>query len=460
MDKRTDANLFKKYHQTLVYDYTEYPTKGNWSEDFGSEDYSNIMGDWLKLNPEIPILFYVHTPFCEELCYFCLCSKEITRDYEKVKNYLYDYLFKEIDLLKELLKKNEISLNVQEIYFGGGSPTYFKNKEFKNLIEKLNGVFDFDKIDDFTIEVDPRRVDEEKLLFYNSLGVNRLSFGVQDFDLNVQKRINRIQPAELLHDLLTEKVRSTFKTFNFDLLVGLPGQTVDSLSNTLRKVIDLKPPQVQPMMMHFKPQTRNYMIHMLKDGPLPDFFDRKVLYQTLDDYLTDAGYTDNGYESYALPNDELSQAIDEKKAFYASLGVQKGAATSFVAIGSSGHGCLGDDYYFQNYYEQDLYKKSLSKNEFPVYRGIKLDEDDKKRRQIIKTLRTYFEYEFLEFNEESNETFQNYFEKELVRLTPFIDDKLVEMNSESMKITENGKQFSPQIINAFDRYNPQEYNVY
>ena len=459
MDKRTDANLFKKYHKTLVYDYTEYPTKGNWSEDFGSEDYSNIMGDWLKLNPEIPILFYVHTPFCEELCYFCLCSKEITRDYEKVKSYLYDYLFKEIDLLKELFEKNEISLNVQEIYFGGGSPTYYKNKEFKKLIEKLNGVFDFDKIDDFTIEVDPRRVDEEKLLFYNSLGVNRLSFGVQDFDLNVQKRINRIQPAELLHDLLTEKVRSTFKTFNFDLLVGLPGQTVDSLSNTLRKVIDLKPPQVQPMMMHFKPQTRNYMIHMLKDGPLPDFFDRKVLYQTLDDYLTDAGYTDNGYESYALPNDELSKAIDEKKAFYASLGVQKGAATSFVAIGSSGHGCLGDDYYFQNYYEQDLYKKSLSKNEFPVYRGLKLDEDDKKRRQIIKTLRTYFEYEFSEFNKESNKTFQDYFEKELVRLNPFIDDKLVKMNSGSIKITENGRQFAPQIINAFDRYNPQEHGA-
>ena len=106
----TDINLLKKYHHNLVYDYTEYPTKGNWSEDFGSEDYSNIMGDWLKLNPEIPILFYVHTPFCEELCYFCLCSKEITRDYEKVKSYLYDYLFKEIDLLKELFEKNGISL--------------------------------------------------------------------------------------------------------------------------------------------------------------------------------------------------------------------------------------------------------------------------------------------------------------------------------------------------------------
>ena len=149
MEKRTDANLFKKYHKTLVYDYTEYPTKGNWSEEFGSKDYSNVMSNWLKLNPKTPILFYVHTPFCEELCYFCLCSKEITRDYEKVKNYLYDYLFKEIDMLKDLFEKNGISLNVKEIYFGGGSPTYYRNEEFKKLIEKLNGVFDFDKVNDF-----------------------------------------------------------------------------------------------------------------------------------------------------------------------------------------------------------------------------------------------------------------------------------------------------------------------
>ena len=457
--KKVDANLFKKYHRTLVYDYTEYPTKGNWSEEFGSKEYKNVMIDWLKLNPEIPILFYVHTPFCEELCYFCLCSKEITRDYEKVKTYLYDYLFKEIDMLKDMFEKNGIVLNVREIYFGGGSPTYYKKKEFKKLIEKLNNVFDFNNIGDFTIEVDPRRVDEEKLLFYNSLGVNRLSFGVQDFDLNVQKRINRIQPSELLHELLTEKVRSTFKTINFDLLVGLPGQTADSISKTLRKVVELKPSQVQPMMMHFKPQARNYMILMLKDGPLPDFFDRKVLYQTLDDFLTGAGYTDNGFESYALPGDELSLAIDEKKAVYASLGAQKGDATSFVAVGSSGHGCLGDDYYFQNYYEQDLYNKSLSEDEFPIYRGLKLDEDDKVRRNVIKTLRTYFEFNFSEFNVKSGKTFQNYFTKECENLEPFVRDELIVINSESINITETGRQFSPQIVNVFDRYDAQTIEV-
>ena len=135
-------------------------------------------------------MFYIHTPFCEQLCWFCLCSKEITQDYS-VEDYLYNYLFKEIELLFDFLNKEGIELNVKEIYFGGGSPTYYKNKEFKALIDNLKTRFDFSKIE-ISIEIDPRRVDEEKLLFYNSCGVNRLSFGIQEFDLDVQKRINRI----------------------------------------------------------------------------------------------------------------------------------------------------------------------------------------------------------------------------------------------------------------------------
>jgi len=292
-----NANLLKKYHQNLVYDYTEYPTKSNWNYDYGSEDYKKSLEIWLKKNKNAPVLFYVHTPFCEQLCYFCLCSKEITQNYENVKKYLYNYLYKEIELLFNFLNEKNIKLNVKEIYFGGGSPTYYRAEEFKNLIDKLKGCFDFSKIGDFTVEIDPRRVDEEKLLFYNDCGVNRLSFGVQDFDLEVQKRINRVQPPKLLDKLLTRKVREKFKTFNFDLLVGLPGQTNKTMEETVDKIIKLRPPEIQPMMMHYKPQTRKYMIRMLKDGPLPDFFDRKLLYATLNEKLTKAGYTHNGYES-------------------------------------------------------------------------------------------------------------------------------------------------------------------
>ena len=133
----SNANLLKKYHANLIYDYTEYPTKGNWSEDFNSESYKNAILDWYPKNKTKPVLFYVHTPFCEQLCNFCLCSKEITKDYNRVKDYLYKYLSKEIDLLEDHLIKNKVNFNFKEIYFGGGSPTYYKDEDFKYLINRL-----------------------------------------------------------------------------------------------------------------------------------------------------------------------------------------------------------------------------------------------------------------------------------------------------------------------------------
>ena len=292
-----NANLLKKYHQELVYNYSEYPTKDNWSYDFKSEEYKKSLNVWLNKNKSEPILFYVHTPFCEQLCYFCLCSKEITKNYEGVKNYLYKYLFKEMDLLFSFLNEKKIKLNVKEIYLGGGSPTYFKPEEFKKLVDKMKSSFDFSNIGDFTIEIDPRRVDEDRLLFYHECGVNRLSFGVQDFDETVQKRINRVQPPELFDKLLTKKVRDIYKTFNFDLLVGLPGQTDKSIEKTLDKVVEIQPPQVQPMLLHYKPWVRKYQIKMLRDGPLPDFFDRKKLLNIASEKLVKAGYKRAGFES-------------------------------------------------------------------------------------------------------------------------------------------------------------------
>ena len=457
-NKIKDANLLKKYHQNLVYDYTEYPTKGNWNLNFKDEDYKKALETWLPANPESPILFYIHTPFCEQLCYFCLCSKEITQDYEKVKEYLYNYLYKELDILFNFLEKKKIKLNVREIYFGGGSPTYYKNLEFENLTKKLKSYFNFNNIGDWTVEIDPRRVDEQKLLFYRTCGVNRISFGVQDFDVSVQERINRIQPPELLHNLLTPKVRQEYPAFNFDLLVGLPGQTPEGMEKTMDIVINLRPTQLQTMMMHYKPNTRKYMIKMLKDGPLPDFYDRKILYAIAEKKLLEAGYTKTGYESYALPGDPIEKNYKNKKTFYGPLGAQKGDVTNFISVGSSAHGNLADDYYFQNYYEQNLYREALDANKLPIYRGIKLSEDDKIRRYIVKNLRTYFEINYLDVNKKFAINFSELFKKNLEQLGSFADDGLIKISDHSLSITELGIQFSPQIANIFDAYNPAELN--
>ena len=366
--------------------------------------------DWITRNPTKPILFYVHTPFCEQLCWFCLCSKEITQDYNKVKKYLYDYLFKEMDMLFNFLYKNNLKLNVKEIYFGGGSPTYYKNEEFEKLTNKMKNMFDFNQVGDWTVEIDPRRVDEEKLLFYKKCGVNRISFGVQDFDKKVQERINRIQPSEMLDNLLTKRIREEYPVFNFDLLIGLPGQTTTSITNTMDKVIKLKPTQLQTMMMHYKPNTRKYMINMLRDGSLPDFYDRKILYKIVDDKLIKAGYKRTGYESYALPGDPIEKSYNEKKTLYASLGSQKGEAVNFIAVGSSAHGALGDEYYSQNFYEQNLYRDKIDESKFPIYRGLKLEKNDQIRRDVVKTLRTYFEIDFQEFESKYSIDFKKYFE--------------------------------------------------
>ena len=452
-----NANLIKKYHANLVYDYTEYPTKGIWKESFGEEDYKKCILDWYPQNKEKPVLFYVHTPFCEQLCNFCLCSKEITQDYNKVKDYLYNYLSKELDLLENFLSKNNVNFNFKEIYFGGGSPTYYKEAEFEYLINRLKKFINFKNINDFTVEIDPRRVDEKKLLFYNELGVNRLSFGIQDFDPGVQEEINRPQSVELVRNLLTEKIKKSFPVINFDLLIGLPRQTINSITETVNSVVSLKPTQVQTMYVHYKPGTRKYMIKMVRNEPMLDFYDRKAVFQKASELLLNSGYSRAGFESYALPSDPLIQSIKSKKAVYNSLGTQKGEATNFIAVGSSAHGVLNDKYYFQNFYEQPLYRKALDENKFPIYRGYVLSKDDAIRREVIRHIRTFFNVEFKYFEQKFSINFNNYFEKELNTLQHHKKDNLLVLSDQNIILTALGEHFSPQIANVFDIYNDQHF---
>ena len=452
-----NANLLKKYHANVVYDYTEYPTKGHWKESFGSQSYKEALCEWYPENKSKPVLFYVHTPFCEQLCNFCLCSKEITKDYSKVKNYLYDYLAKEIDMLEDHMSKNNINFNFKEIYLGGGSPTYYKKEEFRYLIKRLRNLIDFNNLGDFTIEVDPRRVTEETLLFYHEMGVNRLSFGIQDFDLNVQEEINRIQPPELVEKLLTKKVRELFPVINFDLLIGLPKQTEKSMEQTIKDTIKLAPTQLQTMYVHYKPNVRKYMIKMVRNEPMLDFFDRKAVFQKASKQLMDSGYTRAGFESYALPGDPLAKSITDKKAVYNSLGTQKGEATNFIAVGSSAHGVLNDLFYWQNFYEPNLYREAIDNGQFPIYRGIKMSKEDSIRREVIRHIRTFFHVEFDFFEKKHNLNFKNYFEKELKNIKSFVNDGLVEVHEKNFVLTSLGEHFSPQVANIFDTYNDQEF---
>jgi oxygen-independent coproporphyrinogen III oxidase len=449
-----DANLIKKYHQDIVYNYAEYPTCDHWRNDFNDEDYKKSLVDWLPKNKDKPIFFYVHIPFCEQLCWFCTCSKSITNEYEEVKSYL-KYLYKEIDLLFDFLGDNKIKLNVQTVFFGGGSPTILNREDLKGLVNKLKGLFDFSKVLNFTVESDPRRVDEERLLYNHEVcGANRISFGMQDFDPDVQRRVNRIQPAQLFKNILTKKVREAYKTIAFDLLIGQPGQTVETMAKTCDQLVEIRPTLVQLSLMAYKPWVAKYQLKMLDEGPLPDFLERKELLEVIHGKLNEAGYIRTGFECYSLPDDQMTKAFRDGTAHYGASGHQTGGKVNFVAVGSSAKGNLGDDYYSQSYYDLPSYKKCLDRGALPTFRGMKLSKDDKIRQHATQQFRSYFKLDFRQLEKIFQINPKEYFSNEIKYLEEMIRDGLVTVSDEGIEMTELGKDFSQNISNVFDEYDP------
>ena len=448
------AELVRKYHQNLVFNYAEYPTCDHWSSDFRSEDYKKSLVEWLSKNKEKSIFFYVHIPFCEQLCWFCTCSKFITKNYETVKDYM-KYLYQEIDLLFNFLNENNIKLNVGTVFFGGGSPTILNREDLKYLVDKLKGYFDFSKVGYFTVETDPRRVDVDRLLYNHKVcGANRLSFGTQDFDPIVQRRVNRVQPYEIFEKILTKEVREAYKTIAFDLLVGQPGQTKETMKKTCDQIIELKPTVVQTSLLAYKPWIAKYQIKMVAEGPLPDFMERKELLDVINEKLGKAGYVRVAFESYALPNDPMVLEKKKGNVHYGASGTQTGGRVNFVGVGSSTKGNLGDEYYSQSYYDLTTYKKCIDKGIFPTFRGMKLSKDDKIRQYATQQLRTYWRIDYKDFETRFGIDCKKYFNKEIENLSEMIKDGLVIVLSDCIEITKLGRDFAQFITNRFDVYDP------
>jgi|TARA_Y100000294_G_scaffold177047_1_gene201220 oxygen-independent coproporphyrinogen-3 oxidase len=444
-----DINLLKKYDQH-AFDYIEYPHKSFWNIKINQED---IIKNFEKVCiEEIPVMLYVHIPFCEQLCSFCICNRQITSDYKVVEDYLYNSLFTEIDLMTEITAKFKKQFNIREIYFGGGSPTFLKKNEFKKLKDKLKQLVNFEKINQFSIEIDPRRVDENGLLFYADEGVNKISFGIQDFDVNVQNKINRLQSVSIIQKLLTDNVRKRFKSINFDLLIGLPAQTVKSMSSTINEVIKLKPDRIALAYLAYNPEYHPHQRHMMIGELLPDFFRRKEIFVEALVRLEGSSYVRAGFEHFAVPEDDVTKSLRKKRAYYNSFGTTTGDCTSVLALGRSSYSTIGENIYYQNFYEQKKYQNSLKEGLIPLHRGWVLNKDDKLRRKIIKDLRTYFNLDINKLNSEYGIIFGEYFKREIKVLNEFSSDGLLTYNESNIVLSENGKHFSNLIGSIFDSF--------
>ena len=454
-ERQQMANLTKKY-DTTAFMYTEYPHKNFWSKEMGDPEFRKALKALFSKDKNVPLMLYVHIPYCEQLCWFCTCHMSITKEYEKVRNYL-DFLFREIDLHRELFRQLGIKPNFREIHLGGGSPTFVNQKDFDQLVEKLAFIADLKNLDEFAIEIDPRRVDRDRMKYYHSKGINRISFGVQDFDLEVQKAVNRVQPAELIENLLTPEIRKRFSNgVNFDLICGLPNQTTQTIRETCERAARMSPDRICLNYLHYSPKFAPHQTIMI-DGrngrptQLPDFHERKLLFLEALDALTQQGYVRTGYDHFAKPTDAVAKSMKKRKMQWNELGVTAGRYVDILGIGVFSMSTLGE-YYFQNVYEIPDYEAAVSKGHFPTYRGHQLTQDDLIRRGVIHSLRNFFSVEFQEIEERYSIRFREYSKREIASLGEFVKDGVVEVLKNSILITELGHQFTNLVCRNFDKY--------
>ena len=428
--------------------YTSYPTADRFVEAFGEADYLQALAQRREglAAKAYPLSLYVHIPFCESLCYYCACNKIITKHKERSAQYLH-YLGKELELHTQHLGRGQA---VSQLHLGGGTPTFMSDDELRQLMTLLRAHFAFVPGGEYSVEVDPRTVDDKRLAVLAELGFNRLSFGVQDFDPAVQKAVHRIQPAEQVFKLVETSRRLGFESVNVDLIYGLPLQTSESFERTLAQINSLRPDRIAlyayaHLPERFKPQRRIHAEELPSGGQKVAMLSRSL------EVLTDAGYVYIGMDHFALPGDALAVAKRQGRLHRNFQGYSTQADCDLIALGVSSIGRMGATY-SQNAKTMEEYCDLLDQGHFPVVRGLALTRDDLIRRSVIMALMCQGHLQFEAINLAWLIDFKTIFAKELEQLQAMQEQGLVQLSDTGIQVTPMGWFFVRGVAMVFDRY--------
>lgn len=430
--------------------YTSYPTADRFVEAFGMDDYVRAL-EQRRQGPAAaalarPLSIYVHLPFCESLCYYCACNKIITKHHERAAPYL-ALLRREVELHVQHMGRGAA---VSQLHLGGGTPTFLSDEELAWLMDLLRSHFTFQDGGEYSIEVDPRTVTAERLESLRQLGFNRLSFGVQDFDPDVQKAVHRVQPAEQVFALVASARRIGFDSVNVDLIYGLPKQNPQSFARTLEQVCELRPDRIAlyayaHLPERFKPQRRIIMI----DLPLPDA-KVSMLASALKTFMQ-AGYVYIGMDHFALPEDALAIAKRQGRLHRNFQGYSTQPDCDLVGLGVSAIGKVGATY-SQNVKTLDEYQYLIDQGRLPVARGLALSRDDILRRSVIMALMCQGEVLFESIELAHLIDFRQYFAAEMEQMREMQQQGLVNISDSSIQVTPLGWFFVRGVAMVFDKY--------
>jgi oxygen-independent coproporphyrinogen-3 oxidase len=426
--------------------YTSYPTADRFSDAFDSRRYAMWAARRNRTGLQRPLSLYVHLPFCSSLCYYCACNKIITREPGKALKYL-RYLNREIALQAPLFRDDA---RVEQMHWGGGTPTFYDIADLASLFQALRQHFDFAPDGEYSIEIDPRTVTPDHMPALREMGFNRVSFGVQDFDPDVQRAINRIQSEEETRALITATRAAGFASVNVDLIYGLPRQTPESFRNTLDRVAELRPDRVAVYSYAHLP-TRFRAQRQIRDDDLPRADVKLSLLGIAAERLSTAGYVYIGMDHFALPGDALAVAQRQGRLQRNFQGYSTHAECDLIALGVSGIGAIGATY-SQNARTLSEYYERLDCNEIPIVRGVELTRDDVARRRVIHALMCNFEVSKEAIGVSYLIDFDDYFSAELDELRELEAAGLLKLTDGWISVTRKGRMLIRRICMAFDRY--------
>lgn len=440
-----DLELIRRYDVSGPR-YTSYPTAPHFSEAFGAADYreqvaaSNAAGG--------PLSLYLHLPFCARPCFYCACTRVVTRQLPVIEAYV-DALRGEIALQGALYERGR---TVSQLAWGGGTPTYISAAQMSGLMGDLAQHFDLDSAPsrEFTMEIDPRTVDTDSIALMAELGFNRASLGVQDFDPGVQRAVNRIQSKDQVARVLDELRRVGFRSVNFDLIYGLPRQSVLGFNATLSEVILRRPERIAlysyAHMPHlFKAQQR------IDSADMPSAQTKLALMVLAIERLSDAGYVYIGMDHFALPDDELAAARRAGRLYRNFQGYSTHRGSDLVGMGMSAISSVADSY-SQLGKNIPGYQQAVAAGRLPVERGVRLSHDDRLRRDVIQALMCHDRLEFAAIEQNHGIVFNDYFAAELEALTPMAGDGLVSVDADGIDIHGRGRLLLRPIAMVFDAY--------
>ena len=440
---RWDIDLIRRYDHAGPR-YTSYPTAVQFHDRVGGFDLLSALRDSQRASR--PLSIYVHIPFCANICYYCACNKVITKDRSRAQGYL-DRLEKEIGLIACHVSDRQ---RVEQLHFGGGTPTFLNHDELRRLMATLRNRFTLVDGGDFSIEIDPREADWSTMGLLRELGFNRVSLGVQDLDVDVQKAINRLQSLDETRTLIEAARTLQFRSINLDLIYGLPKQTPDSFARTVDEIVALQPDRLSVfnyahLPERFMPQRR------INAADLPSPAQKLEMLERSIEQLTHAGYRYIGMDHFALPDDELAIAQEDGTLHRNFQGYTTHGHCDLIGLGVSAISQVGH-VYCQNDTDLTRYQASLDNGMLATVRGLRSDEDDKVRQAVIQQLMCAFQLRFSEIEQRFAINFRSYFSDCWPSLQQMARDGLLDLNEHGIDVRPAGRLLVRSICMLFDRY--------